>query len=144
MSHQEIARLSLALFCALRGIGTLTIDLNSSQATNPQWPGYARFHLVWQATTYAILSLLEVALIFMAGPFQKQRFYLAAILAAIPMLGFSIALLARKIYGGTLSLHTQAGQTRALPSVFSEKDSGRLSPRCFNRSMRPATVLRVW
>ena len=38
----------------------------------------------------------------MAGRSPRERFYLAAILAAIPMLGFSIALSLIRIYGGAL------------------------------------------
>ncbi|MGA2086480.1 MAG: hypothetical protein ABSG60_13280 [Terracidiphilus sp.] len=103
MTHVAIARGLLALLCGTQGVATLAIDLNRSHASNPQWPGHARFHLVWQVISYALLSLLEVALVLVAGPYREQRFYLAAILACIPMLSCLAAFFSRKIYGGSLS-----------------------------------------
>ena len=93
----------LAALCILRGSATLAIDLNRTHATNPFWPGHARFHLVWQTAAFAWLAALEALLLFYTGPLQEQRFYLAAILAGIPMLGFFCALIARGLYRGTLS-----------------------------------------
>jgi hypothetical protein len=93
VTHVAIARGLLALLCGTQGVATLAIDLNRSHASNPQWPGHARFHLVWQVISYALLSLLEVALVLVAGPYREQRFYLAAILAGIPMLSCLVAFL---------------------------------------------------
>lgn len=103
MTIQAIARGLLAAFCCLQGLATLVIDLNRTHATNPEWPGHARFHLVWQAAVFAWLALLEVVLVLAAGPYQEQRFYLAAILAGIPMLGFFAAFVGRSLYKGALS-----------------------------------------
>lgn len=103
MTHQAIARELLAALCCLQGLATLAIDLNRTHATNPEWPGHARFHLVWQITTIAALTLLEVVLVLASGPLPEQRFYLAVVLAGIPMLSFFAAFIARGIYKGTLS-----------------------------------------
>ena len=103
MTHQAMARDLLAALCCLQGLATLAIDFNRTHATNPEWPGHARFHLVWQVMTIAGLTLLEVVLVLGSGPFQEQRFYLAAVLAGIPMLSFSAALITRCIYKGALS-----------------------------------------
>lgn len=103
MTHQAIARDLLAALCGLQGLATLAIDCNRTHATNPEWPGHARFHLVWQVTTVAGLTLLELVLTLASGPFQEQRFYLAAVLAGIPMLSFFAAFIAHGVYKGTLS-----------------------------------------
>jgi len=103
MTHAAIARWLLVFLCGAQGAATLAIDLNRTHATNPQWPRHARFHLVWQAISYALFSLLETALILAPGIFRVQRFYLAAILASIPMLSCLAAFAWRKSYGGTLS-----------------------------------------
>lgn len=103
MTHVEIARWLLVLLCGAQGAGTLAVDLNRTHATNPLWPRHARFHLVWQAIGYALLSMLEVALILAPGPFHEQRFYLAAVLATIPMLSCMAAFLLRRVYSGALS-----------------------------------------
>jgi len=103
MNHRLIARFLLCLFCAIQGVATLVIDLNRTHATNPAWPGHARFHLVWQNISVALLSVLVIALVSWPGAFGEQRFYLAAILTGIPMLAFLGALAFRTCYGGTLS-----------------------------------------
>lgn len=103
MTHLAFARDSLALLCGLQGLGTVAVDLNRTHATNPLWTAHARFHVVWQTANMALLALLEVALVLFHGPFQEQRFYLAAVMAAVPMAGFFAPLIGRRIYGGALS-----------------------------------------
>lgn len=84
------------------GISPLFIDLNRTHATHPIWPGHARFHVVWQTATAALLGLLETALLWWPGGSGTERFYLAAGLTIIPLVGFALALLTRRRYGGTL------------------------------------------
>lgn len=103
MSHSAIARGLLALLCGVQGGATLAIDMNRTHATNPLWLRHARFHLVWQATSYALLSVVEIALVLTPGPFRDQRFYLTAILASIPMLSCIAAFVLKRMYGGALS-----------------------------------------
>jgi hypothetical protein len=103
MTHLAVARVSLALLCALQGLATLAIDMSRTHATNPRWPAHARFHVVWQTANTALLALLELALILSRGPYEKQRFYLAMVLTSVPMLGFFAALISRATYGGALS-----------------------------------------
>jgi hypothetical protein len=103
VTNQAIARDLLAALCLLQGLATVAIDLNRTHATNPEWPGHARFHLVWQTAAFAWLAVLEVPLVLVAGSLQEQRFYLAAILAGVPMVGFFTAFIARSFFKGTLS-----------------------------------------
>jgi hypothetical protein len=86
----------------MQGLAPLAIDCNRTHATNPLWPGHARFHVVWQVASSVLFGLLEAALIWWRGSFVSGRFYLAAALAVIPLLGFVAALISRSRYGGTL------------------------------------------
>jgi len=97
-----LARTVLTALAAGQGLAPLFIDLNRTHAAHPLWPGHARFHVVWQTFTQALASAAVVALIWWPGPGVSQRFYLAAILTAIPLAGFLIALFARRLYAGTL------------------------------------------
>lgn len=92
----------LTAVAGLQGIAPLPIDLNRTHATNPLWPGHARFHVVWQSFHAALLAIPEVLLIWWSGPASRGRFYLAAGLASASMVAFVIALVLRKLYGGTL------------------------------------------
>ena len=48
------------------------------------------------------MSALEIALIWWSGPWEEQRFYLAALLTGIHLAAFMIAFFVRRAYGGTL------------------------------------------
>jgi hypothetical protein len=100
VTHQVIARDLLAVLCALQALATVAIDLNGNHARSAEWTGHARFHVVWQTTAFAALAVVEILLLFLSGPSARQRFYLAALLAAIPMIGFFVAFLGRELYGG--------------------------------------------
>jgi hypothetical protein len=103
MSHQDLGRILLAIFCILQGAATLAIDLNRTHAAHPLWLGHARFHVVWQASTTALLAILQVVLLTWRGPMERERFYLAALLASLPIFGFFAAMSTRAMYGGALS-----------------------------------------
>ncbi len=79
------------------------VELNRTHATHPHWPGHARFHLVWQNLTSAAFTLLILALLWWPGPARHQRFYLAAAIAAVPLLSFLLAHTGKHLYGGALS-----------------------------------------
>jgi hypothetical protein len=102
MSSTLLARLMLTAVAAGQGITPLFIDLNRTHATNPQWPGHARFHVVWQTFGLFFTGVVGVALVWWPSPAPRQFFYLAAILTALPMLAFFVALFTRRMYGGTL------------------------------------------
>lgn len=93
----------LAAFCAIQGVATIALDLNRTHAAHPQWLGHARFHVVWQTGTTAALAIVEVSLLSFNSLRETERFYLAALLASLPIFGFFAALLSRRLYGGTLS-----------------------------------------
>jgi hypothetical protein len=103
LNHPFFARFALSVLCAVQGISTVVIDFNRTHATNPSWPGHARFHVVWQSIAVFLLSAVELLLLWIPTPFATQCFYLASLLAAISPLGFLAAFASRKVYGGTLS-----------------------------------------
>lgn len=100
MERTLLARLALSSLCALQGIATVAIDFNRTHATNPLWPGHARFHVVWQTLTVALLSVVELVLIWSG---RTDGFYLATLLAALSPIAFLVAFAARRLFGGTLS-----------------------------------------
>ena len=102
MTTATVARLIVSGIAAGQGIVPLFIDLNRTHATNPLWPGHARFHVVWQAFTTLPISAITMALLWCPGAGQRERFFLAVLLTATSLTGFLVATLARPLYGGTL------------------------------------------
>ena len=45
--------------------------------TNPLWTPHARFHVVWQVLSYAGVGLIALGLIWIRGPQEVERLYLA-------------------------------------------------------------------
>ena len=97
-----LSRAILTALAAGQGVAPLFIDLNRTHATNPLWPGHARFHVVWQTFTQALASAAIIALLWWAGNDAELRFYLASLLTAVPLAGFLVALFARRFYAGAL------------------------------------------
>jgi hypothetical protein len=102
MTAAFVARWIVTAIAAGQGIAPVFIDLNRTHATNPLWPGHARFHLVHQVFTLLPVAALEVALLWWPGRTMQGRFYVAALLTATPLAGFFVATLARPLYRGTL------------------------------------------
>jgi len=98
--HILIARILFTLVTAGWAIATVIADFNKTHATNPKWTPHARFHVVWQISSYVGFGLLAFALIWWPGPLAVERLYLVAIMGAIVYAAFFVAVLAMPIYGG--------------------------------------------
>ena len=95
-----VARLLFTLMTAGWAIATVFADFNKTHATNPKWTPHARFHVVWQISSYVGFGLLACALIWWPGPLALERLYLVALMGAIVYAAFFAALIAMPIYGG--------------------------------------------
>lgn len=98
--HNLLARILLTLATFGYGVAPLIADLNQTHATNPLWTPHARFHVVWQVTSYAGLGLIALVLIWAPGPLPVARLYLASAFAAVIIVAFFIAFATMPLYGG--------------------------------------------
>jgi hypothetical protein len=97
-----VSRILLSLVTVGYGFATIKADFNATHATNPQWTPHARFHVVWQILSYCGLAVIALGLIWIKGPVEVERLYLATGIGAAIFGAFFIALLARPMFGGTL------------------------------------------
>jgi hypothetical protein len=95
------ARILLTVVTLGYGAATIRADFNKTHATNPLWTPHARFHLVWQVSSYAGFGLLALGLIWAPGPLAAERLYFASLFAAIVYGAFFVARFTMKIYGGS-------------------------------------------
>jgi len=79
---------------------TVVADFNKTHATNPKWTPHARFHVVWQISSYVGFGLMALVLIWAPGPYPVERLYLVAVMGAIVYAAFFVALAAMPLYGG--------------------------------------------
>ena len=76
-------------------------DFNKTHATNPKWLPHARYHVVWQVSSYICMAFIALYLIWAgAGRFGLAGLWLAAGLAASAYIGFYAAAVTKPIYGG--------------------------------------------
>jgi uncharacterized protein DUF6640 len=100
VDHILIARILFTLMTIGWALLTVVADFNKTHATNPKWTPHARFHVVWQISSYVGFGLLAFALIWWPGPLAVERLYLVAIMGAIVYAAFFAALIAMPVYGG--------------------------------------------
>ena len=84
-------------YSAIPGI----FDSNNTHATNPSWTGHARYHVVWQVTSYIYVAMLMLVLIWTAGT-DTWPLWIATITAGCMYAGFWTAYVSRPVYGGWL------------------------------------------
>lgn len=87
----------LALCVLPFGLLTPILEIGPTHVFNPDWPGHARLHVVWQLTTNSALALLCLWLAWRRGQTR-----LAAIIALIVTGGFLVAFALSQFFGGTM------------------------------------------
>ena len=95
-----LARILITLATLGYAFITVLADFNATHASNPTWTPHARFHVVWQISSYCGLGLIALALIWAPGPYPIARLYLACAFAAVVYGAFFVALFTMPIYGG--------------------------------------------
>lgn len=98
-----VARILLTIMAVMLCIGPAKADFNSTHATNPLWPGHARFHVVWQVVTNSSNTLVMLFLIWVPLVQYDLQLKLVACLIAILLGSFYVTLACMKIFEGSLS-----------------------------------------
>ena len=96
-----IARVLLTINTIGYGLIPMIADFNKTHATNPLWTPHARFHVVWQVSSYCGVGLIALWLIWSAGP--PAKLWLAAALAAAMYAAFFATAVAMPRFGGSLA-----------------------------------------
>jgi hypothetical protein len=98
--HMLLARILFTLATLGWAAATVLADFNKTHATNPKWTPHARFHMVWQISSYVGFGLIALALIWWPGPYAVERLYFVALMGTVVYAAFFIALVAMPVYGG--------------------------------------------
>ena len=101
MDRILLARILFTLTTAGYSAVTVIADFNNTHATNPKWLPHARFHVVWQISSYIGFGLLALGLLWWPGPLALERLYLVAVMSVIVYAAFFAALVTMPLYGGT-------------------------------------------
>lgn len=77
---------------------TPLLEVSPTHVFNPDWPGHARLHDVWQLLTHCALAIFMLWLVW-----KRERESEACVLALIVVVGFLAAYLLSPVYGGSMS-----------------------------------------
>lgn len=101
-NFHQIPRWLITLATLAYGLGPFIIDMNRTHLLNPRWPGHARFHLLWAATSQLGIAGLALWLMWSSSSDPLFRCRIAATIGLCMTSGFWFAVVSRKAYGGTL------------------------------------------
>lgn len=87
----------LALCLAPIAILVPILEIGPTHVFNPDWPGHARLHEVWQLIGNSGLCGISLAL-----AWRWQRWELACVLGLLPCVSFLAAFALAPLYGGTM------------------------------------------
>ena len=60
--REKIAAVLLTLTAVVYGVIPLIVDISPTHILHPAWTAHARFHVVWQISSYSGFGLLALAL----------------------------------------------------------------------------------
>jgi len=92
-----VRRIVLSLALIPFGVLTPILELGVTHVVNPDWPGHARLHEVWQLITNSSLAMLCLWLIW-----RCRQVRLPALIAFAISFGFLAAYSLSPLYGGTM------------------------------------------
>ncbi|MDE2446979.1 MAG: hypothetical protein KGO94_12450 [Alphaproteobacteria bacterium] len=97
--------LAAKIFLTIATLGYSAIpyafDFDKTHVKNPDWDAHARFHVVWQVSSYIYMAALALYLIWTAGT-DTWPLWLAFILGAAGYGGFWTAVFTRSTYNTNL------------------------------------------
>ena len=91
------AKILLTICLLPFGLLTPILEIGPTHVFNPDWPGHARLHEVWQLVTHSALALLCLWL-----TWRTDQVRLAALIALVVSAGFLAAYALSPLYGGTM------------------------------------------
>jgi Family of unknown function (DUF6640) len=137
--HILVARILFTLTTLGWGALTVVADFNKTHATNLQWTPHARFHVVWQISSYVGFGLVALALIWWPGSYATERLYFVALMGAIVYGAFFVALTAMPLWWRRLRqewLQAVQGAAAIVREKMGRQYHRLLDPACVARSRR--------
>jgi len=98
-----LAKIVLTIAVLQYGLIPPIVDLTESHVFHSNWPGHARFHMVWLLCIGSTLAAYVLTLIWAPAANRTIHLKHASVLGCIVLAGFFAATLTLSSYGGTLS-----------------------------------------
>ncbi len=101
-------------------VGPTIADFNKTHATHPDWPGHARFHVVWQVLGFYPIAVMNLVILWLYIPdfYYPYQLYFWLFWYFTFIGTFVITAASMPIYNGTLS---DKGGRKPFLYTFGEK-----------------------
>ena len=101
-------------------MGPTIADFNKTHATHPDWPGHARFHVVWQVLGFYPIAIMNLVILWLYIPdfYYPYQLYFWLFWYFTFIGTFIITAISMPIYNGTLS---DKGGRKPFLYTFGEK-----------------------
>ena len=64
----SICRVIFTIISIAVTVGPTIADFNKTHATHPDWPGHARFHVVWQVLGFYPIAIMNIVILWLYIP----------------------------------------------------------------------------
>lgn len=92
-----VRKLLFTLAILTFGLLTPILEISSTHVLNPDWPGHARLHNLWQLITHFMIALCLGWMVW-----RQNRLREACLIALLVTTGFLAAHFLSPLYGGTM------------------------------------------
>ena len=92
-----VRKLLFTLAILTFGLLTPILEISSTHVFNPDWPGHARLHNLWQLITHFMIALYLGWMVW-----RQNRLREACLIALLVTTGFLAAHFLSPLYGGTM------------------------------------------
>lgn len=99
----SLTRILLTIITFMLTVGPAKADFNATHATNPLWPGHARFHVVWQVVGNSSIMIVMLCLLWMPIVQYDLQLKLVSLIVAIILGSFYVTLACMKVFDGSLA-----------------------------------------
>jgi hypothetical protein len=99
----NIGKTLITISIILYGFVPPFVDFNKTHATNPNWVGHARFHVVWQVFITFCIALIALYLLWFSEIENDLRKNLVLWLSLSVLGSFFLNIALKNLYGGTLA-----------------------------------------
>lgn len=102
-TKMNLSKILITISIILYGLVPPFVDFNKTHATNPNWVGHARFHVVWQVFITFFIALTEIYILWFSEIENELQLNLVLCLSICVLGSFFLNIAFKNLYGGTLA-----------------------------------------
>jgi hypothetical protein len=99
----NLSKILITISIIMYGFVPPFVDFNKTHATNPNWVGHARFHVVWQVFITFFIAITALYILWFSEIENELQLNLVLCLSLCVLGAFFLNIAFKNLYGGTLA-----------------------------------------